>query len=83
MSITIKELKEFLSILPDEFDDFTLVHGEYGVMEMEEGDTEETYYRMDHVLKSIYVDEEGKEFCFLNQTQDDIDLIMGPVEDED
>jgi hypothetical protein len=73
----ISELKEFLATLPEEFDDFTLVNGEFGKMEEEEGDEESYYYRMDKPILSVYVDEETNEVCFLNQTQEDIDEIMG------
>lgn len=80
--MTIKDLREFLDTLPEEFDNFALVNGEFGTFEPEgEEEEEEMYYRLDKPIQSVYVDEDSNEICFLHQTQGDVDELMGVDED--
>jgi len=69
MGITIKQLKDFLTTLPETFDNFKLVNGDYTKID------EEYHYRIDKPILSFEVDEETKEFCCLHQTEDDIIII--------
>lgn len=74
--MNIKDLREFLATLPEEFDDYEMVNGEYGAFEDDEDD-DEMYYRMDKPILGVVVDEETQEICFMNQSQEDINNIMG------
>ena len=75
--MTIKELKNFLSTLPEEFDEFTMSNGEVGKVETEEG----FYYRLDKPIRTLFVDEENKELCFLHQTEDEVSKIENAESD--
>jgi len=75
-SITVAELKNFLNTLPNEFDSFNLVNGEYGQVNGEH------YYRIDKPILQINVDEDTKELCILHQTETEVDdIITGPAKD--
>lgn len=65
--MNLLELKKFLNTLPEEFDTYDLVNGEFVDMLKTE-----YHYRVDQPIESITVDEETKEICFLHQTQDEI-----------
>jgi len=79
--ITIRELKEFLAKLPEEFDSYGIVNGEFGnfkdVPETsdDEESTEGMYYRIDKPILTMLVDEESKELVFLHQSEEDVDQI--------
>jgi hypothetical protein len=69
--ITIKELKEFLSILPEHMDEFEMVNGEVNEL------PETGYYgRVDKPIIHIEIDEENKEFLLLHQSEEDINNII-------
>jgi len=74
MSLTIKDLKKFLLTLPEEFDDYEMINGEFG-----SGPDNEFYYRLDKPILNLYVDEENKELCFLHQTEEEVDKIENEV----
>lgn len=74
MGITIKELKEFLSILPEHMDEFEMVNGEVSEL------TEAGYYtRIDKPIIHIEIDEENKEFILMHQSEEDINNIIDKV----
>ena len=71
MGITIKELKQFLSILPEDMDSFEMVNGEVSEL------TETGYYaRVDKPIIHLEIDEENGEFLLLHQSQEEIDKII-------
>jgi hypothetical protein len=69
--MTIKELKEFLETLPEEFNDYRVVNGEYGKFSV----TDEFHYRTDKPVNASIVDEQTKELCLLHQTEEEINEI--------
>ncbi len=74
MGITIKELKQFLSILPEDMDSFEMVNGEVSEL------TETGYYaRVDKPIIHLEIDEENGEFLLLHQSQEEIDKIIDDV----
>ncbi len=74
MGITIKELKEFLSILPEHMGEFEMVNGEVSEL------TEANYYaRVDKPIIHIEIDEENKEFILMHQSEEDINNIIDKV----
>jgi hypothetical protein len=68
--MTVKELKEFLESLPEEFDGFGVINGEYG--ELPSDDEDNLVYRLDKPISVIYVDEQTEELALLNQTEEEI-----------
>ena len=70
MGITIKNLKEFLATLPEEFDSYGLMNGEYGKA------NDEHYYRLDKPIIHMMVDEDTEELCILHQSEEEIDTII-------
>lgn len=64
------ELIEFLQSLPEEFNKYDCVNGEYSVL------GGELYHRVDKPILSITVNEETKEVLFLHQTQEKIIQIQ-------
>jgi TATA-box binding protein (TBP) (component of TFIID and TFIIIB) len=76
--VTLGELKTFLATLPPEFDEFSIANGEYGKVETDEN----FYYRLDKPIINIFVNEEGKEICFLHQTQDEVSKIQGEIAED-
>jgi hypothetical protein len=78
MGITIKELKEFLTRLPEHMDEFTMVNGEVSEL------TETGYYaRVDKPIIHIEIDEKTGEFLLLNQSQEEVDDIINSAKDSD
>jgi hypothetical protein len=74
MGITIKELKEFLSILPEHMDDFEMVNGEVSQL------IENNYYaRVDKPVIHLEIDEKTKEFLLLHQSEEEINNIVDNV----
>lgn len=74
--MTLEELLNFLNNLPAEFKSYGIVNGEVGYIKNEEG-VEDTVYRCDKPIISLYVDEQSKEVCFFHQTQEDMTEIAG------
>lgn len=78
MGITIKELKEFLSILPEHMDEFEMVNGEVSPL------TETGYYaRVDKPIIHLEIDEDNGEFLLLHQSEEDINNIIDDVKNGD
>jgi hypothetical protein len=71
MGVTIKELKDFLSILPEYMDNFEMVNGE--VSPLIEG---QYYARVDKPIIHLEIDEETKEFLLLHQSEEEINDII-------
>ena len=71
--MTLKEIKAFFKRLPTEMDEFDVVNGEVGYIDIEDDDS--LTYRVDKPIITLYVDEDTKEICFLHQTQEDINEI--------
>lgn len=69
--MTIKDLKNFLDTLPEEFNSFGVVNGEYGKFSVDD----EFHYRVDKPVIALTVDEQTKELCVLHQTEEEIDKI--------
>jgi len=69
--MTIKDLKEFLATLPEEFDNYGVVNGEYNKFKVDDG----FHYRIDKPVNASIVDEETKELCLLHQTEEEIEKI--------
>jgi hypothetical protein len=59
----LKELKEWINSLPPDFEQFSVVNGEYGEFEGE------FKYRVDNPITTLLVDEETKEIVILNNTE--------------
>jgi hypothetical protein len=65
---TLREVKEWLEALPEEFLDFEVVNGE-------EGKIDDQYtYRIDKPIVCLMVDEETKEIAFLNVPADEAEV---------
>lgn len=77
--MTLKELKQFISRLPEEMDNFELVNGEVGYLDPE--DDESMVYRADKPIITVYVDKESNEICLLHQTKEEIDNIFKSNDD--
>lgn len=75
--MTLKELKEFIANLPEDFDNFTLVNGEFGFLDKGKGEEPEAVFRVDKPIVSLYVDESSEELCILHQTRDEVKDIVG------
>jgi hypothetical protein len=74
--MNIKELKEFLATLPEEFDNYILVNGEYGTpTEPMEG--KGIYFKLDKPIMRIFVNETDKALCLLNQSDEEIAKVTG------
>ena len=74
MGITIKELKQFLDILPEHMDSFEMVNGEVSEL------TDTGYYaRVDKPIVHLEIDEENGEFLLLHQSEEEINKIIDNV----
>jgi hypothetical protein len=71
--ITIKELKVFLSRLPEEFDDYGLVNGEVVGFD-------EYYVRVDNPIIHLELDENTKELLMLHQSESELEEILKEIE---
>lgn len=74
MGITVRELKEFLSRLPEHMDNFEMVNGE--VSELPESGY---YARIDKPIIHLEIDEHNNEFLLLHQTEEEINDIIDSV----
>jgi len=59
----LKELKEWLNSLPEEFDDYSCVNGEEGII------NKDYHYRVDKPIIAGFVDEENKEVVLCHQEE--------------
>jgi hypothetical protein len=64
--MTLRELKNWINKLPEEFLEYSVMNGEFGMID------EEYHYRVDKPITTLTVDEETKEVVFLNDTYDEI-----------
>lgn len=78
--MTLKELREFLSQIPEEMDDYEVVNGEVGYIDIEDDDS--MVYRVDKPIIALYVDQHSHEVCFFHQTQEDVNKIYNPDQDD-
>jgi hypothetical protein len=60
----LKEFKDWINSLPEEFNEHTVVNGEVGML------NEEHMYRVDKPITTCIVDEETKEIVLMNDTED-------------
>jgi hypothetical protein len=67
--MTLKELKNWVDKLPEEFMDFSVVNGEVGMLEGQ------YMYRLDKPVTTLTVDQENKEIVILNDSQETEDHI--------
>lgn len=72
----LKELKDWINTLPEEFMEFDVVNGEEVQLD------EQYFYRIDKPVVSLVVDKESKEFVLLSDkneafTDDEINEING------
>lgn len=72
--MTFKELKQFISKIPSQMDEFTVVNGEVGYLDP--NDDNSMVYRVDKPIVALYVDEHSKEICFFHQTQEMVNTTM-------
>lgn len=80
----LKELKDWINTLPEEFMEFNVVNGEEGQLD------EQYFYRLDKPVVSLVVDKESKEFVLLSDknepfTDEEINEIrdITPLDEED
>lgn len=57
----LKELKDWINALPEEFMEFTVVNGEEGKLD------DQYWYRVDKPVVTLIVDEKGNEIVILNE----------------
>jgi hypothetical protein len=69
--MTLAELRNFLTKIPNDMDDYEVVNGEVGYLDIKDEDS--MVYRVDKPIIALYVDEQSKEICFFHQTQEDVD----------
>ena len=75
--MTLKELKNFISKLPSEMDEFDIVNGEVGYLDVDNEQLDDKLvYRVDKPIIALYVDEKDNEICFFHQTQDDVNGLL-------
>lgn len=74
--MTLKELKDWLNKLPEEFDGYSVVNGEVGYVTPEAKET--MVYRVDKPIIALTVDEDTDEVCFFHQTQEDVNKMLNP-----
>jgi hypothetical protein len=60
--MTIKDYKQFLNSLPEEFDDFELVHREYTTIDGDALNAQEI------PVFSVHIDEPNKKACNMHQS---------------
>ncbi len=72
--MTLGELKNFVSQLPESMNDYEVVNGEVGYLDPTDDDS--AVYRVDKPIIALYVDKTTSEVCFFHQTRDDVNNIM-------
>lgn len=71
--MTLLEFKNWLNSLPEEFNSFTVVNGENGVIKDDATGEEEYTYRIDKPITGMVVDEETKEVVIANEPSEPIE----------
>jgi hypothetical protein len=76
----LSELLKFLNGLPERFHNYDVVNGEVGFIpkenETDEGE-DQSVYRVDKPIVTLYVDEKTNEVCFFHQTDKEVTDIAG------
>jgi len=62
----LRELKDWINKLPDEFMSFDVINGEIAFL------NEKEFYRIDKPITILFVDKENNVVIFLNDTEDEI-----------
>ena len=62
--MTLIELKNWLDTLPEEFNEYSVVNAELGIID------DEYNYRYDKPVTTLAISEESKEILILNDNQD-------------
>ena len=62
----LKEFKEWIETLPNEFLEFDVVNGELGILNEEK----ELIYLLDKPVSALTVDEDNKDIVILNSSKD-------------
>lgn len=78
--MTLKELRKFINEIPEEMDNYELVNGEFGYLDME--DDNSVVYRVDKPISTLYVDEQSQEVCFFHQTREDVNEFYNQTNDD-
>lgn len=78
--MTLKELRKFINEIPEEMDNYELVNGEFGYLDME--DDNSVVYRVDKPISTLYVDEQSQEVCFFHQTREDVTEFYNQTNDD-
>ena len=96
--MNLKDLKEWIKTLPEEFDEFDLVFRKVDTIEPEEDapvvnseilddeelDDEGYYYFLDNPIIAANVDEDNKELCFFNkESADKLEEIEKGIEEDE
>jgi len=68
--MTLKELKNWINNLPEEFNDHMVVNGKVGKLD------EQYHYRVDSPITTLMVDEANKEVVIMYDDQDDFEAKM-------
>lgn len=69
--MTLRELKNFISKLPEEMDEFDVVK-----CEVKLNDTDKTVIMYNNVILTIYVDEKNKEIQFNHQSEEEVKNML-------
>jgi hypothetical protein len=72
--MTLKELKSFVSQLPEHMEEWSVVNGEVGYLDPT--DDNSMVYRLDKPIIALYVDEDSHEICLFHQTQEDVTNML-------
>ena len=64
--MTLKELKDWVTNLPEKFNEYIVVNGEYGSLDGE------YMYRVDKPVTTLTVDEDTKEIVILNDMESEL-----------
>lgn len=79
--MTLKQLRELIADLPEDFDAYNVVNGEVGLLDPE--DETSAVYRVDNPIIAMYVDKKTEEVCFFHQTQEDVRNVFDENHNED
>jgi alpha-acetolactate decarboxylase len=64
--MNLGELKQWVNLLPEEFDSFEIVNGEVGVLD------EQYHYRIDKPIVACTIDKSTKEVVFMRQSETEL-----------
>lgn len=74
----LKELKQFINNLSDDFDEYIVVNGEIAKITPNKDNNfkEEVYYRVNNPIITLYIDEEEKTLNLFHQTEEDVKELL-------